>query len=186
MKLLTLILGFILFQVGCAGSSSFGDRFIVRADQGAGVDQIAAIQIAVESWQSALGAGAHINFSSGACNSENDEVCIKFVPPSEIASITADTGCIGWTAAYPSNSVIFIPSVLPSGWNTAADLKQVIEHEMGHAMGLSHTQASTLMFQNAGDQAATPTCDDVAQWMSVRGQSEITTNCPQGGSFTVQ
>ena len=41
-------------------------------------------------------------------------------------------------------------------------------HETGHAMGLHHTAAGTVMCQDLDCAASAPTCDDLAQYCSLR------------------
>jgi hypothetical protein len=63
---------------------------------------------------------------------------------------------------------------------------QSIAHELGHAMALGHTQADTLMCASIGCEEGNvkPTCDDIDQWMNIRGITQWSLpECPYGGSY---
>ena len=66
---------------------------------------------------------------------------------------------------------------------SAEVLRQILAHEFGHAMGLEHIAGTNVMNWVVQGQAPTPTCNDVAQWLSIRHQDVRTEQCPEGGSF---
>ena len=58
-------------------------------------------------------------------------------------------------------------------------------HESGHSLGLKHSQSDTLMCWDVGCMSATITCDDIAQFDDIRGVSDKSKTCPNGGTYTL-
>lgn len=96
---------------------------------------------------------------------------------------------------YKQHSDIYISEDIDAKENlTPFQQTQTMMHELGHAMGMFHTQPETLMcwaqtcaLSTVEPDAVRPTCDDIAQWMSVRKQSDWNwIGCPYGGYFILE
>lgn len=54
--------------------------------------------------------------------------------------------------------------------------RHIVEHELGHALGLEHTERDTLMYWSVRGGANTIVCADVAQFCSIHGCNEYQMN----------
>lgn len=176
----------LLLLPGC-GNVIGSDYHIVIDPNLSLADQSAAIE-AAQNWEQAL--GGELNFNSisiSSCLGERREICVLASSDSFIIAHNGNNKEIGLTVRqwYLDRADIYLP--LDSDQkqcNSASCMLQNLTHEMGHAMGLAHTQAQTVMFWINGNASSTITCDDIAQWMELRQMSSKTELCPQGGTFS--
>ena len=57
---------------------------------------------------------------------------------------------------------------VPVGWDG-----QVLRHELGHSLGLRHTEAGTIMCANVDCASQSITCADVNQYLTLRGYDPL-------------
>ena len=110
------------------------------------------------------------------------------MPEAQIAAMAGSAFFIGWTkrSIFTDSADVYIQNDLSPLWSESNTYLEIVEHELGHAMGLRHIQANTLMYWEIAGDILTPTCDDAAQWFSIRGMPVMTEECPQGGTFTYE
>ena len=132
-------------------------------------DEVEAIVTGLEEWQESI-PELHVTYSVSTCDSPAAcQVC--FHPDHSAPDPSHDV--IGST--FPGSSddskvLIYVDRIRATGWEPSALTAQTAAHEMGHAIGLRHTGAQTLMAADVPDQAHGVTPTDVAQFWSVRGK----------------
>jgi len=104
------------------------------------------------------------------------DINAKGVNPEEV-------GYTAWNVAEGKGN-IYIPSDKDADMSME-EMTLIMAHELGHAMGLEHTQTGTVMCYTTACAAGLPTCDDEAQWSWVHHKEE-NLNCPNGGEFYYQ
>ena len=66
-------------------------------------------------------------------------------------------GWIAFAAIYPDSCVI---GLFPSRWGSMADAQQIIDHEVGHCLGLDHIEGSGIMRARVDPDAFSPSVND--------------------------
>jgi hypothetical protein len=188
------------YLAGCASPTPSNTYTLILDDSLSLSDMNNAAQ-AVTNWETTLDHKLSITMYSGHCSRYNDlegtvdyalgtdakTICMQGSTAANIASMGAAADEVGFTLrlADIDSSTIYLPIDRDRSFDDA-EMQQIIGHELGHAMGLSHTQSGTLMCWYLGCAATLPSCDDYAQWANVRGESDKNVSCPQGGSYTLQ
>jgi hypothetical protein len=192
MKTLTILLALSLFALtGCA--QQYGDHYKVVIDPSLGPVNIQATLDAVDSWVAVTDGALSFDVSMatpGECNGslEAHRVCIYAETTAQFEALEAEEnlhGLLGLTfREHYDGANVWIPTTIDSGYDVG-QMTTIIAHELGHAFGLGHTTDahSGVMYPGWSHVAPLPTCSDLAQLMSLRGQSDIDTACPQGGSY---
>jgi Metallo-peptidase family M12 len=153
-----------------------GDRYEVVIDPKVSAEDATSITTATYEWAGILDGRLKVGTVIRPCSGADREICVREGTASEIASLGAKADALAYTVRTDLDDraeVVFLPRA-----GTRA-----IAHELGHAMGLEHTQTGTLMCADGSCAAVTPTCDDVAQWSSVRHARSAERSCPHGGWF---
>jgi predicted Zn-dependent protease len=190
MNLKTIVLGTVLSatSIGCSAERGIEYNIYISPSFSA-EDQQAALD-AIQLWQLALGKDLRVlSINIGNCEANNDPVlsdvrnliCIQPCSNQWIARETEEYA-VGLTLMenQTNSANVMIPAVRDQGYNTAYMIR-VIEHELGHAFGLSHTEKNTLMYWEVGsDSSPLPTCEDIQQYRNLRHQSDVIPNpsCP--------
>lgn len=139
-----------------------GHHYLIKVDPAFSPSDIEAIQDAARSWEAAV-AGLEMPLVMATCHGiEERAICIHSSDAREMATRSGTPLAAGHT---DSNNVggetwMRVPSSL---W-----FQREVAHEMGHAMGLSHSAEGTLMYFSAPGESPVPTADDVAHWLEVR------------------
>lgn len=189
----------LLFLTGC--SNVLGNEYFVTIDPNFSKEDRESIIASVGEWQDALPDNLTVSsISVGTCaaammTDENRdtipnpgtrrEICIHAAQQAWVDSRASNTEgrpvlAITFRHDADDSADIYLPI---DKVDIPMTNHQSITHELGHAMGLKHMQAGALMYWNLDDQSQTPTCDDAAQWLSIRHMSVKTRLCPNGGSF---
>jgi predicted Zn-dependent protease len=187
-KFATLIVS-LLFIAIISCTISPGYTYSVVIDPTFSSEDKAAIIAGLNSWEHITdGAFSVASISYGACNTNDNQIC--FVPSNE-AQIDMIRGSqigdiIGFTYRTYSNdnSTIYIPLDRTVGFSPDT-MTTIFAHEIGHALGLSHTQEGTVMCYEAGCDAPLPTCNDYQQWKDVRNITTDDFFCPKGGTYVL-
>lgn len=150
------------------------------------------IKASVDAWETALDGYLQVpSVSVGTCtNDQENVVCFHSAAPKDIEYMGQELGVGGyanWNNQVSRGDVWLPTNITESTTLSMSTVEAIMTHEIGHAFGLEHTQAGTVMFwEVSSDLAPAPTCSDVAQWFAVRNMGNpATTNCPNGGSFTL-
>ena len=135
---------------------------------------------AINAWEEKLGKNVMFDVRIADCNGNDHEICVHFESLVDIRKQnTSNEIIIGYTTYYFGRDSADV--YIPNDWDNK--LVEDITHELGHAMGMNHTQAGTVMCWNASCASDGPSCGDIVQWTTMRGLSPFTVECPNGGSF---
>jgi hypothetical protein len=180
-----------ILTTGC--QSIIGNDYFVIIDDSFSIANKSAAQMALSEWENALGRDLRINsISFGSCNAggnlyEYPEklICVHPTNSSWLDSNGYDSDTIGLTIRYhetdSANVYIPIDRIAGKGINYSTTN---FAHEFGHAMGLEHTRQGVMYWQ-IDIESRVVDCNDVAQWLDIRGMSDETPACPNGGSFVL-
>jgi hypothetical protein len=173
-----------LITTGCHARTGNTYRVIIDPNFSAENQELA--RSAVATWRSALGDELNIwSVEVGECHASGSpgrELCIH---ASTGAWLTSQFSynvpgvhdyALTWRDVDNDSADTYVAVDLISGQS----LQRSVTHELGHAMGLQHTQPGTLMFwfMNA-DEALVPTCVDKLQWHQLRGMNTTDdSSCP--------
>jgi len=164
----------VCILVGC--NPAPGHDYALVIDSAVSAEEASSITNAVFQWAAILDGRLKMTVAIGPCRGVDREVCVHLATEAQIVALGGLPSALGRT--------------IRSDMSDRADIylrdtagTRAIAHEVGHAMGLEHTQTGTLMCTDQGCAAWVPTCDDVAQWGAVRNSFRADTSCPKGGSF---
>jgi hypothetical protein len=165
-----LITATLIATVGCSEGPPQGPgkayAVIIDTDT-VTTDEADVIVSALSNWEASVPVTFAVSMAPCSGIQPPGAICIHTAPQVVVgAHSPANPTAIGITdyvAAYDS-AEMWIAN------DTEWSVHQLVEHEVGHAMGLSHHGPGSLMFYRTGpDEALAPTADDVAQWFEVRG-----------------
>jgi hypothetical protein len=162
-----LVMVAISILPGC--SSEPAPAFAVSIDPGFTMDQVDAITAAVDDWKAAV-PQMHMTYAIATCGAPwAQDICMS--PAHSPTDPTNDV--VGFTSRGAADNgmvSIYVNRIDAMGGDARALTQQTAAHELGHAMGLQHAAAGTLMAALVDDQAETVTPADVAQFWAVRGR----------------
>ncbi len=154
-----LLLAFLAL-VGCARTESY--QVVIQSGDFTREQEGQIVQ-AMEAWESAVPVTFRVHVD-GCPDPLWNTVCVR-----SVTTIAEPSGAKAYGRTDMHDELDYSSFV-----NIAADTPpdlfvKVVTHEMGHAQGLVHHGAGTLMYATTNaDQAAAPTPDDVAQWETYR------------------
>lgn len=166
------------------------------------------IRSAAQSWKDILGDDLNImSITEGSCNAGIDptigssppgnlempdpgtmrQMCFHAITGAWLDAHGEPPSVIGLTYRHaPEDSAdIFLP-VDRDATLTSAAWTETAAHELGHGMGLEHISndgGNNIMYWEL-DGVPVPTCDDAAEYLSLRHQSTITPQCQKGGFWS--
>ena len=191
-----------LMVVGCSNPTP-SLSYTLILDESLSMETREEVLQAVQNWEDILDGKLTIDIRTGHCPSVSDlgvseainmtigadikRICVQASTLAFCESLDNNVDVIGFTerAAAIDNSIIYLPMDVDDKLSPA-EMVAVISHEIGHGMGLQHTQKSTIMCWNQTCQSPFITCDDQTQWTDIRGISDKSQSCPHGGSYTLQ
>jgi hypothetical protein len=163
-----------LLTVLAACAAPPGNTYTLYVDPNFDTEAQHEIEEAAQDWKTAVGPELKITTVVAPCPGgpmlwKPGMVCVHSSP-------TATVPCMG--AVDP----LILGCTLPEGDDAATvtiatnlaktlERPQIIRHELGHAMGLSHDHEGTLMYHNVSGGHYVPTCEDIRQWHGVRGET---------------
>jgi hypothetical protein len=144
--------------------------YTVTIDPSFTADQLEAVFAGIDEWHTTI-PDLHFTTMVAPCGSPSScHVCVHpaYDPPDPSHDVIGST--------YPgsdddSTIWIYVDRIEATGWDVASLTQQTTAHEIGHALGLQHSGAGTLMAADVPDQAHAVTAADVNQFWSVRGRN---------------
>jgi hypothetical protein len=167
--LLVLLAAVVLFTTAGCGQISHGDTYHVEIDPAFSPSEVEEILVGVDAWRATV--PVHFTVSIGLDSGEEVDGVIRIYR----ATAFADPNELGDASAYVDGGDMGIPTktvaLFQTKYGWAHFLATVVEHELGHCMGLKHhDDAPAIMNSVANTGAHEIRCDDVMQWQSVRGR----------------
>jgi hypothetical protein len=163
-------LGLVFGLAGCSASPADSLDYAVLIDPSFAMDQQGAAAAGIEDWAAAV-PQLKLTYATGTCGAtpSPQQVCIQpeYAEPDPPVQVVGTT----YRGAEDSGTVyIFVNRIDAMAGDAMGLTQQTVAHELGHAMGLQHTAAGTLMAADVSDQAPTVTAADVAQFWAIRSQ----------------
>jgi hypothetical protein len=172
-----------------------GDTYHITIRETFSASDQQAARDAIAMWQLELGDNLHITgIDIGYCQANGDplfgggmgEICIQPCSTQWLNRVeSGNESIIGATERYSLNNAanVFVPVDRDAPYDQSY-MTLMMAHETGHAFGLQHVAGNNLMYWVILPNLTGPTCNDSTQYLDLRNQSSITTECPKGGSFT--
>lgn len=187
-KFATLVVSLLFIAIiSCTVSPSYG--YTVMVDSAFSSEDREAIRAAIAGWEHITDGGFAVSsIFSGPCNTDDNQICFVHSSENQVDHLRGSTkgNSVGLTIrTYPNdNSIIYIPLDATAGFDLTT-MTTIMAHELGHALGLQHTQAGTVMCWLNQCDSLLPTCDDYQQWLDIRNATGSNFVCPHGGDYVL-
>ena len=187
----TMMVVVLVCVTGC--TAPIGDHYTVVVDPKLSPKYTVAVFEAYANWVEMLDGKLSIDYSTThVCQGVSSEICIHASSHAWIVANGGSKGSVGFTEHHwwGDRSDVYLPIVEDEN-ATPATLLTIVTHELGHSVGLLHTQANTIMCFGIECASPTITCDDADQYNVVHrtlGELDVwpgSKTCPNGGSFTL-
>lgn len=162
----TIVLFLALFFIAGCNVSNYGSHYNVYVEPSSPSNNELAVA-ALGKWEAkSKGAVKFDIYFEHRTSANSGEIVVLFVSQDFLNSIGNEEHRIGYTVRQEmEDSAIVYISVNLKGSTES----MTIEHEVGHAMGLSHSEEHTVMCKSSSCAAKDVTCGDVSQYASLRG-----------------
>jgi hypothetical protein len=178
-----LLVGLVL--MGCG--ATYTDEYTILIDPNFDAEDTQAVFNATAAWTAISDGRLRFDVSvgkAGQCSSEvPGQICVWASSQDWIVANGGEPNFVGMTDRHNNNfASIYIPTAKDMGFDITQQT-QILIHETGHALGASHTQTGTIMCAEMGCAPLLPTCADLNQIMSLRGETLTDKTCPQAVPF---
>ena len=184
----SILLVAVASSLGCAQAGrsdpSLGYEYAVYVDPDFAEDMQDVVD-ALAGWESISSHKLVFMVQVGPCESSFPRICIHSSTEAWILANGGGEATLGMTALEGDSAEIYIPSSKDTLY-VPSEMTAIVAHEIGHGLGLVHTQPGTLMCWSTECFASLPTCDDWAQVVAYRSGSAEDGACPSGGRFVTE
>jgi hypothetical protein len=182
-----MIVGLVLISGYAEGSyRSSPYSYVIDIDPSFDTSDTLIILRSLSDWQNISDYQVRFTALIQKCQPEIFVICLNRVEPSFFDTPINNVKAAGVTyhsSVMMEHSVINLAASKDTD-RTPEQFQGIIEHEMGHGLGLSHATSGVMYWQLGGGDLSV-TCADYSQWATLRNMTETTRLCPTVANYAI-